>query len=167
VNPVIGSYRTSDGRFITFMMVQPGRYFPDLCRHLGLEPLLEDERLATAEGIMEHAEEVGLRIAEVVATRTFAEWTERLRTLDGPWAPAANPTEIVTDPQLEANGCLLPIVDADGIERKLVANPVQFDEQPPVLTRGPQFAEHTDDILRELGKTDDEILQLKLDGACT
>lgn len=167
VNPMIGSYRTSDGRFITLMMLQPGRYFADLCHHLGLEALLDDERLQTAEGIMAHAEEVGLRIAEVVATRPFAEWTAHLRTLEGPWAPAANPVEIVHDPQLEENGCLLPIVDADGIERKLVANPVQFDETPPVVTRGPQFAEHTDDILRELGKTDDEIIELKLGGACT
>jgi hypothetical protein len=37
----------------------------------------------------------------------------------------------------------------------------------PTLTRGPQFAEHTDDILRGLGKTEDEIIQLKVDGACT
>ena len=167
VNPLIGSYRTSDGRFITLMMIQPGRYFDDLCRHLGLEGLLDDERLQTAEGIMAHAEEVGRRIAEVVATRPFAEWVEHLRTLDGPWAPAANPQEIVADPQLAANGCLLPIVDADGVERRLVANPVQFDETPPVVTRGPQFAEHTDDILRQLGRSYDEIIELKLGGACT
>ena len=167
VNPLIGSYRSSDGRFITLMMIQPGRYFDDLCRHLGLEELLDDERLETAEGIMRNAAEIGQRIAEVIATRPFAEWVERFRTLEGPWAPAANPEEIVADPQLEANGCLLPIVDADGIERRLVANPVQFDETPPTVTRGPQFAEHTDAILRELGKDEDEIIQLKLDGACT
>ena len=52
-------------------------------------------------------------------------------------------------------------------ERKLVASPVQFDETPPTITRAPQFAEHTDDILREIGKSEDEILQLKIDGACT
>jgi crotonobetainyl-CoA:carnitine CoA-transferase CaiB-like acyl-CoA transferase len=167
VNPLIGSYRTSDGRFITLMMVQPGRYFADLCRHLGLEHLLDDERFQSAEGIMANAEEIGRQIAEVVATCTFAEWIERLRDLDGPWAPAANPTEIVSDPQLEANGCFLPVTDADGVERRVVANPVQFDETPPTATRGPMFAEHTDEILRELGKSEEEIIQLKLDGACT
>jgi crotonobetainyl-CoA:carnitine CoA-transferase CaiB-like acyl-CoA transferase len=44
---------------------------------------------------------------------------------------------------------------------------VQFDETPPSVIRGPLFAEHTDDILRELGKSEDEIIQLKIDGACT
>jgi crotonobetainyl-CoA:carnitine CoA-transferase CaiB-like acyl-CoA transferase len=167
VNPTIGSFRTSDGRFITLMMVQPGRYFADLCQHLGLEHLLDDERFGTAEGIVAHTEEVGRHIAEAIAARPFDHWRRHLQTLEGPWAPAQNPLEVVADPQLAANGCLVPVVDAEGNDRMLVANPVQFDERPPTATRGPQFAEHTDDILRELGRTEDEIIQLKLDGACT
>ena len=82
-------------------------------------------------------------------------------------APPQNPLEIARDPQMEANGYLLHVVDAEGHDRTLVANPVQFDETPPYATRGPLFAEHTDDILRELGKSEDEIIQLKIDGACT
>ena len=167
VNPTIGSYRTSDGRFITLMMVQAGRYFADLCRHLGLEHLLDDERFQSAEGIMANTDEAGRHIAKAIGAQPFAHWVERLATLEGPWAPAQNPVEVVQDPQLEANGCLLPVVDAEGNPRTLVANPVQFDERPPSVTRAPQFAEHTDEILRELGKSDEEILQLKLEGACT
>ena len=68
---------------------------------------------------------------------------------------------------MEANGYILPLTDAEGNERRLVASPVQFDETPPTLTRAPLFAEHTDDILREIGKSEDEIIQLKIDGACT
>ena len=59
------------------------------------------------------------------------------------------------------------MLDGEGNERELVTNPVQFEERPPVLTRAPQFAEHTDEILRELGKSDDELIQLKIDGAVT
>jgi crotonobetainyl-CoA:carnitine CoA-transferase CaiB-like acyl-CoA transferase len=167
VNPTIGHFRTADGRFITFMMVQPGRYFADVCKHLGLERLLEDERFQTAEGLIANASEVGAHIADAIAQKPFDYWVTHLQTLEGPWAPAQNPVEVVADPQLGANGCLVPVIDADGQARTLVANPVQFDETPPKVSRGPQFAEHTDDILRELGKSEDEIIQLKVDGACT
>jgi crotonobetainyl-CoA:carnitine CoA-transferase CaiB-like acyl-CoA transferase len=167
VNPTIGAFRTADGRFITLMMVQPGRYFADVCRHLGLDHLLEDERFQSAEGLMTHANEVGEHIASAIAQRPYAHWREHLQTMEGPWAPMQNPLEIANDPQMAANGYLTPVIDAEGVERRLVASPVQFDETSPALTRGPLFAEHTDDILRELGRSDDDIIQLKIDGACT
>jgi crotonobetainyl-CoA:carnitine CoA-transferase CaiB-like acyl-CoA transferase len=149
------------------MMVQPGRYFADVCAHLGLEHLLEDERFQNAEGLIANADEVGKHIADAIRQQPYAYWCAHLQTMEGPWAPQQNPHEIVADPQMEANGYLVPVVDAEGNERRLVANPVQFDETPPEITRGPQFAEHTDDILRELGKSEDEIIQLKIEGACT
>jgi crotonobetainyl-CoA:carnitine CoA-transferase CaiB-like acyl-CoA transferase len=68
---------------------------------------------------------------------------------------------------MEANGYILPVTDLEGNERKLVASPVQFDETPPVITRAPQFAEQTDDILQELGHSWDDIIQMKVDGAVT
>jgi crotonobetainyl-CoA:carnitine CoA-transferase CaiB-like acyl-CoA transferase len=167
VNPLLGHFRTSDGRWINFTMLQPGRYFADVCKHLDVEHLLDDERFGTAEGLMTHAVEVGQHIADAIATQPYAHWVERLATMEGQWAPVQDPLELASDPQMTANGYLLPVVDADGTTRQLVASPVQFDETPPELVRGPQFAEHTDEILRELGRSDDEIIQLKVDGACT
>jgi crotonobetainyl-CoA:carnitine CoA-transferase CaiB-like acyl-CoA transferase len=167
VNPFVGTFRTQDGRWITFTVLQPGRYFADICKHLGLDHLLGDERFSTAEGIMEHTAEIGQHVMDAIASKPFAYWLQHLRTFEGVWAAVQDPLDILADPQMSANGYVLPVVDAEGNERRLIANPVQFDETPPSLTRGPQFAEHTDDILRELGKTDEEIIQLKIDGACT
>jgi crotonobetainyl-CoA:carnitine CoA-transferase CaiB-like acyl-CoA transferase len=167
VNPTIGNFRTSDDRWINFTMLQPGRYFADVCKHLELEHLLEDERFSTAEALMENALEAGQHVAAKFAEKPFAYWLEHLKTMEGQWAAIQNPLEIIADPQMEANGYLLPVEDLEGNERKLVANPVQFDETAPELTRAPQFAEHTDDILRELGKTEEEIIELKIAGACT
>jgi crotonobetainyl-CoA:carnitine CoA-transferase CaiB-like acyl-CoA transferase len=59
------------------------------------------------------------------------------------------------------------VVDSDGVARELVASPVQFDETPITCTRAPGFAEHTDDVLREAGFSDDELIQLKIEGAVT
>jgi crotonobetainyl-CoA:carnitine CoA-transferase CaiB-like acyl-CoA transferase len=167
VNPLLGTLRTSDERWINFTMLQPGRYFADVCRHLDIEHLLDDERFTTAEGLMANAVEVGQHVADAIAKHPYAYWIEHLKTMEGQWAPVQDPLELAADPQVVANGYLLDVTDADGIQRQLVANPVQFDETPPTLTRGPQFAEHTDEILRELGMDDEAIIQLKISGACT
>ncbi len=167
VNPTMGMFKTSDDRWINFTMLQPGRYFADVCKHLGLEHLLDDERFTTAEGLMANANEAGQAVADAFAKQPYAYWLEHLKTMEGQWAPVQSPLELAADPQMEANGYLRTVTDADGNERQLVASPVQFDETPPTITRAPQFAEHTDDILREIGKSEDEIMQLKIDGACT
>jgi crotonobetainyl-CoA:carnitine CoA-transferase CaiB-like acyl-CoA transferase len=167
VNPIAGNFRTSDGRWLNFNMLQPGRYFADVCKHIDLEHLLEDERFTTADGLMANAEEASNAVADAIAQKPFAYWLQHLQSMEGQWAPLQNLLELADDPQVKANGYIVPITDADGKDRRLVANPVQFDERPPPTTRAPQFAEHTDEILRELGYSDDQMMQLKIDGACT
>ena len=147
VNPMIGNFRTSDGRWITFTILQPGRYFADVCKHLDLEHLLEDERFQTAEGLMANALEVGAHVENAIAQKPYSYWVEHLQTMEAPWEPVQDALEIAADPQMQANGYIVPLIDAEGNARRLVANPVQFDETPPTITRGPLFAEHTDDIL--------------------
>ena len=44
---------------------------------------------------------------------------------------------------------------------------MQFDETPAAIRRAPQFAEHTDELLRELGVDDERMLALKVSGAVT
>lgn len=166
-NPLIGAYRTSDDRWLEFAMLQPGRYWPEFCRLAGREDLATDERFNTTEKIMANAAEAAEIVADIIRQRTFAEWVEILSQGEGQWAAVQNAWEVGQDPSLRANGLIAQVVDADGKTRELVANPVQFDETPVTLTRAPQFAEHTDEVLRELGLSDDELIQLKIDGAIT
>ncbi|WP_411147692.1 CaiB/BaiF CoA transferase family protein [Streptomyces sp. A30] len=166
-NPLVGAYRTSDGRWLEFSMLQPGRYWPEFCRLAGREDLAADERFDTVDKIMANAGEAAQIVAEIIGGRSFAEWTEVLSRGEGQWAAVQNAWEVGQDESLRANGLIAPIEDADGQRRELVANPVQFDETPVSLTRAPQFAEHTDEILRELGLSDEELLQLKIEGAVT
>ncbi|HEY6532482.1 MAG TPA: CoA transferase [Acidimicrobiales bacterium] len=167
VNPLIGNFPTADGRFINLCVLQPSRFWVDACEHLGLDDLAKDERYTDGNAIIADAVALGERVADAFAAQSYAYWVERLETFGGQWAPVQNPREIVADRQMEPNGYLLPVTDLEGNARTLVSSPVQFDETPFDIGRAPQFAEHTDDILRELGKDEDEVLQLKIDGACT
>ncbi len=164
-NPIAGSFRTSDGRHIYLSPLQLGRYWADLCRHLEREDLIDDPRWNSDEKLMANAPEVSKLVQDEIAKRSLAEWSERFQTLEAQWAPVQSSLELARDPQLRANGYIAQIIDADGKPRELMANPVQFDETPARLRRAPQFAEHTDEILRELGRSEDEILDLKIAGA--
>jgi crotonobetainyl-CoA:carnitine CoA-transferase CaiB-like acyl-CoA transferase len=166
-NPLVGNYRTADDRWLVLAMLQPGRYWPEFCRRIDRVDLIADERFADAEALMAHAPQAAELVQEVLAERPLAEWIERFAGMEGQWAVAQDPWEVSQDPALRANGLIAEVVDCDGTARELVANPVQFDEKPVQLTRAPQFAEHTDEILRSLGKSDDELIDLKISGAVT
>lgn len=166
-NPLVGNYRTADDRWLVLAMLQPGRYWPEFCRHIDREDLITDPRFSTAEALMANATTAAEIVQEVLAARPLAEWVTRFAGMEGQWAIAQDPWEVGQDSALRANGLIAEVLDSDGTPRELVANPVQFDEKPVQLTRAPQFAEHTDDILRALGKSDDELIDLKISGAVT
>jgi crotonobetainyl-CoA:carnitine CoA-transferase CaiB-like acyl-CoA transferase len=166
-NPLVGNYRTADNRWIVLAMLQPGRYWPEFCRRIGREDLITDGRFATADALMGNAHEAADILQQEIGRRTLSEWKAQLADMEGQWGIAQDPWEVGQDPALRANGMIAEVVDVDGARRELVANPVQFDQTPANLTRAPHFAEHTDEILYELGKSDDELISLKIAGAVT
>jgi crotonobetainyl-CoA:carnitine CoA-transferase CaiB-like acyl-CoA transferase len=166
-NPLVGNYRTADDRWLVLAMLQPGRYWPEFCRHIDREDLITDERFDTTKALMGNAAAAADIVQEVLAARPLVEWTSRFAGMEGQWAVAQDPWEVGQDTAMRANGLIAEVVDTEGTVRELVANPVQFDEKPARITRAPQFAEHTDEILRALGKSDDELIDLKISGAVT
>jgi crotonobetainyl-CoA:carnitine CoA-transferase CaiB-like acyl-CoA transferase len=166
-NPLSGMMATKDGRLIALTMLQPGRYWADFTQRMGREDLAHDERFDTVEKLLVHAEEAAAIVQAEIGQLTFDDCVERFRPMEGQWAPVQNSVEVGADPQLRANGYIAQVVDADGIDRELVVNPVQFDEEPATTDRGPLFAEHTDELLHEVGYNDTEIIELKVDGAAT
>jgi crotonobetainyl-CoA:carnitine CoA-transferase CaiB-like acyl-CoA transferase len=166
-NPLTGAYRTSDGRFVQLSMLQPTRYWPEFCRLMGLHDLAEDPRFISIEAMAEHSDIAQQIVEDAISNLTFAECQTLLRKGRGQWAPVQDAWEIANDEALTANGRIAEIVDADGHPQKLVANPVKFDDDRASLARAPQFAEHTDGVLRELGIDDDRLIELKIAGAIT
>jgi crotonobetainyl-CoA:carnitine CoA-transferase CaiB-like acyl-CoA transferase len=164
-NPLVGFYPTSDGRFVSLMLFQDQRYWPDLCVHLGRPELIEDARFATTAARYENRRECIQLLRSIFGAATLAEWRERLRTLNGVWAPVQTPHEVHDDQQVAANGYLQPLTTQNGTVLEVPTSPVQFDRTPPAIRRAPGHGEHTDEVLAELGFSEDEIIAGKLDGA--
>ena len=72
--------------------------------------------------------------------------------------------EAAADPQSVANGYIQGCRTAAGNPFRLAAAPVQFDGQPAVPGRAPEFNEHGEAILSELGLDWDTIVDLKVRG---
>ena len=162
VNPLVGLYATSDDRYISFVMMQPTKFWADVCHHVDLPDLADDPRFATVESIAANTSDAVELLTKAIATRTLAEWSERFATLAGPWAPVQDTLQAADDAQIRANEY---VVQAGELE--LVANPVQFDVTAPHTGPAPGFAEQTDEILLELGLDWDRIIELKTAGAVT
>lgn len=161
-NPLTGLYRTADGRYLAFVMLQPAKFWADVCHHIDRPELADDSRFATAEQIAANTHEAVKLLREALATRTLAEWTQRFATLAGPWAPVQDSRQVGDDAQIRANEYLLRAG-----ELELVSNPVQFDVSPPELGAAPEFAAQTEEILLGLGLDWDRIISLKGAGAVT
>jgi hypothetical protein len=53
---------------------------------------------------------------------------------------------------------------ASGSAFRLASAPVQFDEEPPTPGRAPEFNEHCDAILEDIGMDWDALVDLKVRG---
>ena len=168
-NPLTGTFRTLDKRLLSLVMLQPGRYWADVCRHIDQPELADDPRFATQDALIENGAAAVEILREAFASRTLEDWSERLRTLDGPWAPVQDTVQVTRDHQVRANGMIGPVIgdDDEPLGYDIVAGPVQFDQEPTVLRRAPEFAEHTETILMERGISWDRIAALKACGAIT
>jgi crotonobetainyl-CoA:carnitine CoA-transferase CaiB-like acyl-CoA transferase len=161
VNPVVGVYRTKDGRHIQLVFLEADRYWPDFCRLIGRSDLIDDARFSTLQARAENGEACVAALDEEFARRTFAEWKELLHQLDAPWAPIQSIPELLEDPQVTANGYIGDVVVDGEAQYRLPAVPVQFDGRPPELRRAPEHGEDTETVLVELGYGWDEIMGLK------
>jgi crotonobetainyl-CoA:carnitine CoA-transferase CaiB-like acyl-CoA transferase len=163
-NPVVNNYRTRDGRWLILVHLQADRYWPDLCRRVGRPDLATDPRFVNMAARAKNAAACTAELDAAFATRTLEEWRRAFDDMEGPWAVMQTPRELHDDPQAVANGYL---DEVDGGVRgrfALVANPVQFGEAQPSLRRGPEMGEHTDEVLREIGITQDELMSHKVEG---
>jgi crotonobetainyl-CoA:carnitine CoA-transferase CaiB-like acyl-CoA transferase len=163
-NPIVNSYRTRDGRWLFLNMLQPDRYWPDLCRRLGRPELATDPRFADGRARFAHRGECVRLLDAVFAEKTLAEWRVQLADAEGVWAPMQTARELPDDPQAVANGYLSE-VERDGTRFTLVASPVQFDESSPPLTPAPDLGQHTEEVLLSLGLSWDDLAAAKEAGA--
>jgi crotonobetainyl-CoA:carnitine CoA-transferase CaiB-like acyl-CoA transferase len=166
LNPLSNTYETKDGRFLSLLLLQPDRHWPELARAIGREDLLNDPGYVTGKAILEHPADMVDILEPLFKSKTLAEWRDAFLGFRFPWAPYAQIPELIEDPQVVANGFIAEVEHEAGNFR-LPTGAVQFDERPATLRRGPEHAEHTEQVLLDLGYEWEDIGRWKEDGVIT
>ena len=164
-NVLVNTYLTADDRWLALCMMQADVYWAGFCRAIGRDDLADDPRFADTKL---RAENVEACVAELDATfrsEPLRVWAERLATQDGQWDVLKKVSEVLDDPQVEANRFAHRVPYPDGYELSLVQSPVQFDQTPATLTPAPEFGADTDAVLEALGWDTEAIIEAKIKGS--
>jgi len=161
INPLVNHYVTRDKKRFLTCCLDPKKDWPNLCRALGNPEIIHDPRFATPELRRENGAQLVAIIDAAVVQKDMAEWKEVFRRNDVIWGPVATTQEAASDPQMEANGVYAEI--EPGL--RTVANPLSVAGVEKVKPRlAPGVGQHTVEVLRSLGYTDDAIGELVLRG---
>ena len=156
-NPFNCAYRTKDGRFMQISMPPFDFFYPKFMPLIGREDLVGNERY-TIDNITKnklHAEFIDI-VSEAFEKKTVAEWDEILTANDIPHSVAQTWEEVLEDPQAWANDVFYEM-DYPNAKRALVRQPVFVGEDLPNYDLAPLLGEHSEEILRELGYSDEEL----------
>ncbi len=159
-----GVYPAADG---WVALACPGdNFFRPLVAALDAAELLEDPAFATPKARAVNREAVIAKLSELTARHTKAELQGRLGGVV-PFGPVLNIAEIAADPHFAARG-MLPAIELPGFATpvRVAGQPIKLAGTPSAVRgRGPELGEHTLDVLRQHGATDDDIARWRAAGA--
>lgn len=152
-NPLWNHYKCADGKWIALGMLQADRYWPFVCKALGIEHLEKDPRFENMDRRRENCEELISIMDKIFGTKPSAEWRKRLKEAgDIIFAPVQTISDLVDDPQVWANEYLIEFNHRVLGPIKVMGIPVQFSKTPGAISReAPAFGEHTEEVLIEVG----------------
>ncbi|MBP6011210.1 MAG: CoA transferase [Alphaproteobacteria bacterium] len=158
--------KTKDG-YITMIAISDDE-FRATCRALARPDIADDPRFKSVFDRMQNAKPMTDLFAGIVSQMATAEITARLEAEDVPHARVLTREQVLTNEQVVANRSIVTFEDPRAGKIRLARSPAKFDGEPPPIRRhAPSLGEHTDEVLRELGRSPEDIVKLRANNAIT
>jgi crotonobetainyl-CoA:carnitine CoA-transferase CaiB-like acyl-CoA transferase len=152
-------YKTADGRYLSVGAIEPK--FWKVFIHIIDRPDLEEKQFSDgAEGKIAIAE-----VQHIISSHTLSHWQEKFSGSDACVAPVLTLEEALRQQHLTVRKLLLEFDHpTEGTIRQIgsifnFSQAATMPDSPP-----PRLGEHTGEILRGIGLTDEEIQRLKKEG---
>lgn len=124
-----------------------------------------DPRFHTAASRSVHVDAIYGFLQGVLLERTTQEWLDLFDAADIPAARVNSIEDILEDEHLKDIGFLQKAVHPSEGELRLVGSPFELSASPAVAEGlAPRLGEHTAELCKEMGYTDDQVAALAADG---
>jgi formyl-CoA transferase len=150
------AYQTSDG-FINIAVSGLGMW-EIFCECIQRQDLLIDEEFKTGAGRSKGRVRLNAEITRTLCTKTTQEWMDLLTQGGVPCGPIYTMDQVFADPQVKHLQASAPVQHPELGELNLLNQPVKLSRTPAHLkTASPLRGEHTQEILNELGLSEEQI----------
>ena len=132
------------------------------CKVMDKQDWAKDARFADAPKRSENRDQLNQEIAAVISTKTSGYWVDLFSDAGIPSGPIYDMAGVFSDPQVEHLGLAKDISTTAFGDTKMIAQPVHLSRTPSDFVTGPpERGQQTEEILTELGITDDQINDYK------
>jgi formyl-CoA transferase len=152
-------WETDPNAYIYFTI--QGHAWDPICRAIGKPEWIDDPAYKTAQARQPHIFDIFNTIEAWLADKTKFEAVDILRKFDIPCSPVLSMKEIANDESLRASGTIVEVDHKARGKYLTVGSPIKFSDMKPEITGSPLLGEHTEEVLKDLGYSFDQIANLR------